>query len=151
VSPKTEKPQIDALVRSIRALLVDMLDEGRFTPNTFREVHEIAEAAHTMISKVDPILNVPKTMPGSVLAGAPSSETYGAKLGRELIQMFDKLTGNRKAASRLDLVKAISYAELHDMQEEADGLREELFGEEADEMQQEAGRLLEEIRPNVVD
>lgn len=134
MSPKPpDKKKTQAVVESVRTLIVEMLADEHFTPNTFREIHEIADAAHTMLSKVDPILSVPRGMPTGVLASAPSSETYGAKIGREMIQMFDKLTGGRNKSSRLDLVKAIAFAEQHGLTDEATLLREELEGDEEEE------------------
>lgn len=128
--PKTKST--DAIVKASRELLRTMIDDDKFGPNSFREIHQVAEAAHSMVSTVDPILSLPKRADDGPLSAAPSTEGYGAKLGRELIQLFTNLGGGGRKQSRLDVIKAISYAEQHGMENDAATLREELQDEDDD-------------------
>lgn len=121
------------LVRAGVETLRAKLDEQPMHPHVFDELSVAASALYKACSALEPVVTLPNIRrSGEPLAPAPATEGAGARMARELVGAVQELVGRRgePKSSRKDLMAAIAVAEEAGLEEDADRLRTELFGEE---------------------
>jgi hypothetical protein len=113
-------------------LIRHKLEETPLHPHVFDEISVAASSLHKACTALDPVLNLPTPSRGATpLAPSSQTEGAGATAMRELVGALQNIggAGNTPNASRKDLMAAIVLAERGGLNEDADRLRKELYGD----------------------